>query len=205
MQRLVVTIDGTAGSGKSTVAQLLAKRLDAKYLDTGAMYRAFAVRCMDARVNAKTHPSEAVELAQRTQLAFHWDTVPPRLLIDGHDPGQRIRDPDVTAIVSDVASVPGVRQVMVAHQREIGRRHPRLVAEGRDQGSVVFPDAQAKFYLDASPQVRAKRRAQQYSDSGQRPQEHQVLDAILDRDQRDRQRQHSPLPLPPGRDLRRYL
>src|SRR5690606_18562679 len=105
-------------------------------------------------------------------------------------------DADVTAIVSDLAAIGPVRQVLVEQQRRIGREHPRLVTEGRDQGSIVFPDAAAKFYLDANPQERARRRAEQLRQTGREADEQQILAGILERDRKDSSRSDGPLICP---------
>ena len=196
MQRLIVTIDGPAGSGKSTVAQLLARRMKLCYLDTGAMYRALAVRCIESRIHTKVSPQRVEALAAQTRIEFDWSTDPPRLLVDGRDLSARVRDPDVTQAVGDVAAIPGVRAVLVDQQQRIGRQHPRLITEGRDQGSVVFPDAEAKFYLDASLDVRAQRRAAQFRQSGHEARKEEVQAAIAHRDDRDRGRSEGPLDQP---------
>ena len=196
MERLIITIDGPAGSGKSTVAQLLAKRMGLRFLDTGAMYRGLAVCCLDNRIDPRVEPLRVAELARSTRILFDWDRDPPQLRVDDRDVSGRIRDPDVTEIVSDVASIPAVRQVMVDQQRRIGEESSGLVTEGRDQGSVVFPEAQAKFYLDASLSVRAQRRTDQFRGAGQEAQRQEVQDAIQNRDERDRGRSEGPLNQP---------
>lgn len=192
---LVITIDGPAGAGKSTVARQLAARLGLDFLDTGAMYRGLAAAAIDGGVDPADRHALA-DLAQRIRIAFDWAADPPRLEIDGRDVTHRLRDPDVTAAVGDVAANAPVRQVLVDAQRQIGRQHPRLVTEGRDQGSVVFPDAAVKFYLDASPQVRARRRAEQLREAGREADEQQILGQIVARDQRDSTRPDGPLICP---------
>jgi cytidylate kinase len=126
-------------------------------------------------------------------LQFDWSQDPPRLLVNGRDVTDRLRDADVTSGASEIAVMGQVRQVLVEAQRRIGCEHPRLVTEGRDQGSVVFPGAQVKFYLDADPPVRARRRANQMRQAGKEADEQQILEAILIRDQRDRSRCDGPL------------
>ena len=146
MNPIVITLDGPAGSGKSTVAALLAKRLGMELLDTGAMYRGLTASCLDRKIDPVKSPDQVTQVAQSAQIRFDWNAHPPRLEIDGQDITDRLRDTDVTSCVSDVASIPQVRKVLVDAQRRIAREHPRLVTEGRDQGSVVFPDAALKFF-----------------------------------------------------------
>lgn len=191
-----MTLDGPAGSGKSTVARQLALRLGMEFLDTGAMYRGLAARCLDEGIDPADRPDLVIELAQLSPMRFNWATDPPRLTVGGLDVTDRLRDLEVTAAVSDVAAIGGVRCVLVDRQRQIGADHPRLVTEGRDQGSVVFPDAFAKFYLDASPQVRAARRAAQLREAGKPADEASILAGILRRDHKDSHRSDGPLICP---------
>jgi CMP/dCMP kinase len=194
---IIITIDGPAGTGKSSVARALAKRLGLDFLDTGAMYRAAAAIAIDYGV-PMTDPKRLVDMVKQADLHFNWALDPPQILAWGRSMSARIREPDVTAIVSPVAGIGDLRQHMVAKQRIIGRQHPRLVSEGRDQGSVVFPDAHVKFYLDASAQVRAARRAQQLRASGVPADEMQLFREIEERDRSDMSRNDGPLVRPPG-------
>ena len=158
-RRLVVTIDGTAGTGKTTVARALARLVGARYLDTGAMYRAAALLTMREGLDLEDHEGIA-RAVREADIHFRWDQDAPVLQARGRDvPDDELRHPDVTRIVSPVAAIREVRSTLVARQRRIGEIHPRLVSEGRDQGTVVFFDADVKFYLDAAPRVRAERRA----------------------------------------------
>ena len=196
MRRFIVTLDGPAGSGKSTVARQLARRLGLDFLDTGAMYRGITAKAIDRGIDPQQEAYAVVELARHAEIAFDWDTDPPTLRINGIDVTPRLRDRDVVASVSDVAAMPAVRDVLVKAQRLIGQDHPGLVTEGRDQGSVVFPRAEAKFYLDASPQVRAERRAAQLREMGKPVDLTALRESIILRDRKDATRQSGPLICP---------
>jgi len=193
----IVTIDGPAGTGKSTVAHRLAKRLGLEFLDTGAMYRAAALEALERGIDPGDG-ARVAELVSELDLRFDWTTDPPALLVDGVDVGDRIRTPEVTRAVSLVASNSAVRASMVRLQRRIVSLHPRLVTEGRDQGSVVFPDADVRIYLDARPEIRAVRRVDQLALKGIETTAAEVLAQILERDRLDSTRAEGPLVLPEG-------
>jgi cytidylate kinase len=155
----VIAIDGPAGSGKSTVAKAVARRLDLRYLDTGAMYRAITFAAMRAGVDpAEEEP--VAQIARDAELSIGDDEV----LVNGVDATIEIRGPEVTRAVSIVAANPAVREQMRKRQREWARDHGGGVLEGRDIGTVVFPDAELKVYLDARPDVRAARRSKEVTD-----------------------------------------
>jgi cytidylate kinase len=196
----IVTIDGPAGTGKSTVAHRLAKRLGLEFLDTGAMYRAAALKALDLGISPADGPRVA-ELVRDMELRFDWTRDPPELMADGEPCGERIRTQEVTRAVSAVASNAAVRAAMVDAQRTIAALHPRLVTEGRDQGSVVFPDADVRIYLDARPEVRARRRVEQLRVKGIETTESEVLAQILERDRIDSTRRDGPLIRPEGADI----
>lgn len=197
MRRLIVTLDGPAGSGKSSVSRQLAKRLGLEFLDTGAMYRGITAKALDRGIDPVTEGHAVVELVRHFPVTFDWSEDPPCLYVGETDVTGRLRDQDVTRSVSDVAALPGVRQVMVEAQQRIGREHPRLVTEGRDQGSVVFPDADVKFYLDASATIRAQRRAEQIRAAGRHADFEQIRRDIIARDTKDSTRADAPLICPP--------
>ena len=198
MEPLIVTLDGPAGSGKSTVARRLAERLGLEFLDTGAMYRGIAAMTLSRGIDLESESQLLAELVRRCEIGFDWSTDPPRLHVRGQDLTDRLRDDDVTSLVSAVARVPAVREVLVREQQRMGREHPRLVTEGRDQGSVVFPDAAAKFFLEASADVRAKRRADQLHAMGRRVDVEKIREQIMARDAADSTRAIAPLVCPPG-------
>jgi cytidylate kinase len=186
---LIVTIDGPAGTGKSTVSKEVADRLGVPRLDTGAFYRAAGLAAMRAGVDLDDHQAVAdvvavIDLDQEQGLMF----------LDGEDVSEEIRAVAATEASSRVSTHPEVRGLLVVYQREWVARHDnRAVVEGRDIGSVVFPDATLKVYLDARPEVRAERRAAQSGlDSAV------VLEELSDRDRRDSNRDVSPLMVPDG-------
>ncbi len=189
-RKLVIAIDGPAGSGKSTIAARLAKRLGYVNLESGAMYRALALKALEQQVSLDD--AEALwQLAQNTAVQLEPQGEGNRVLLDGRDVSRRIREPDVTAAASRVSVHPKVRQVMVARQRALGAQGG-VVMEGRDIGTAVFPNAEVKIFLDADTAVRAERRVLQ--DGSRSAEEAQrVHDEILARDQRDRTRAISPL------------
>lgn len=181
---VIVAVDGPAGSGKSSVAARLAKRLDVEHVDTGGMYRAFAVRCLEEGVNLQDEEAVAA-LVPDTDV----QVVSGKVLLSGSDITGELRRPDVSAASSVVAQYPSVRRYMVALQRKIVQAAPAgAVVEGRDIGTVVLPDADVKIYLTASEATRGRRRAAQAGLSLTEGQKE-----VATRDKRDSARQHSPL------------
>jgi cytidylate kinase len=195
---IIVTIDGPAGTGKSSVAHRLAQRLGVDVLDTGAMYRAATAIAIDQHI-----PDEDVEricaVVADADLHFDWSASPPVILAWNTPFAERVRMADVSARVSRIAAIGPLRQHMVRKQRIIAQQHPRLVSDGRDQGSVVFPDAEVKFYLDADVRIRALRRAAQIQrETGVRPELNEVLRNLELRDHLDKTRRDGPLVVPQG-------
>lgn len=194
---MIITIDGPAGTGKSTVAQRVAERLGYDFLDTGAMYRAVGYEALRRNVDLNDQ-RELAFVARHCRVEFDWSTKPPGMLLNGEPVGHAIRSHDATGAASQVAIVPAIREMLVEAQRRIGMDRGNIVTEGRDQGSVVFPGAQAKFYLDATPEERARRRVEQLRQRGEIVDYQKVFDQILARDRRDSTRATGPLTVPPG-------
>src|SRR3954470_9825186 len=145
---MVITIDGPAGTGKSTVALAVADRLGFDFLDTGAMYRAVGLAALRREANLDD-PRELTFIARLCKIEFDWSKRPPGVSLNGDPVGHLLRGADATRAASYVAVVPAIREMLVQQQRQIGAEHRNIVSEGRDQGSIVFPDAAFKFYLDA--------------------------------------------------------
>ncbi|MCC6238946.1 MAG: (d)CMP kinase [Phycisphaerales bacterium] len=194
---MIITIDGPAGTGKSTVAQRVARELGFDFLDTGAMYRSVGLEALRQNIDLED-ASQLERLTRDCHIEFNWSTQPPQILLNAQPVESLLRSPEVTRAASYIATVPAVRQLLVQQQQRIGHQRPNLVSEGRDQGSVVFPDAQRKFYLDATPHERAQRRVNQLRQQGKTADVDEVLRQILDRDERDRNRRAGPLVAAPG-------
>jgi cytidylate kinase len=192
---MVITIDGPAGTGKSTVALAVAERLGFDFLDTGAMYRAMGLAALRREVNLE-EPRDLIFVARHARIEFDWSKHPPGVVLNGEPVGHLLRGVEATRAASYVAVVPAIREMLVNQQREIGAAHRDIVTEGRDQGSIVFPDAEFKFYLDATPQERARRRVAQLRSRGETVDAQQILNEIVSRDHRDRSRAVGPLAVP---------
>ena len=194
-QPIIITIDGPAGTGKSTVSRRLATELGLDFLDTGAMYRAAAAIMIDKGIG-RDAVDDLVATVYDADLHFDWHKDPPAILAWDEPIEHRIRDEDVTDLVSFVATVPQLREHMVRKQRVIWGQHPRLVSEGRDQGSVAFPDAPVKFYLDAEPLIRARRRMDQLGIDASTMSVQEMCQRIIERDRIDSTRSDGPLLCP---------
>ncbi len=188
MRPPVITLDGPAGAGKSTIARLLAKRLGFRFLDTGAMYRAFTWKALETGVDLR-QPADLVAMIKGSTLQLD----EARVILDGRDITNEIRDERITANSRHLADPPEVRAELVRLQQEFGGAGG-LVTEGRDQGSVVFPDAEFKFYLDASIDERARRRAKELEGADLAA----LKKSIDERDERDRTRAIGALKKPAG-------
>jgi cytidylate kinase len=191
----VIAIDGPAGSGKSTTARSLADRFGLLYIDTGAMYRALTQAALSQGVSADDQPG-LVDLLASATLELRPAKTDVTVLWNGQDVSQAIRTPEVEALVSRVASHPGVRREMVARQQALGRRGG-VVMEGRDIGSVVFPLATAKIFLSASLEARVDRRFRQYKQRGREVSRAELTRDLAERDRQDSQRETSPLSISP--------
>lgn len=188
---MIITIDGPAGSGKSTAARKLAAAMQIPYLDTGAMYRAVALKALEKGVSADK-PDVLVGMARNTDIHLDCGPTHVRVIMDGRDVSEDIRSMRVSEQTSQIAKIPGVRQVLVEKQRQIGRQLGSLVTEGRDQGSVVFPDADVKFLVEADDTKRAERRYHEMLADGEEVRLEDVLANIRLRDGND-QAQWAPL------------
>lgn len=195
---MIITIDGPAGSGKSTIAKLLAKELHLEYLDTGAMYRSVALLGLRRNVDWNK-PGELVELARNCRI----ESRSGRTFLDSEDVSELVRSQEVTAHTKYAAGNPEVRALLVPIQRAIAEKSVTqscrgVVAEGRDQGTVVFPDADRKIYLTASPEERAKRRLGELEKRGEHADVNLLLEQINTRDAEDMTRKFAPLCVPEG-------
>jgi cytidylate kinase len=196
-KRVIVALDGPAGSGKSTVAQRIAKKLGFMYINSGAIYRAVALWAMRLGIDLKDmHRLEQLAKAAKIELTANDGHV----ILNGEDVTEAIRDPHVSVAASKVSAVPGVRRALLAVQRSMAERSS-VVMEGRDIGSVVFPNAQVKIFLDADPQERARRRALELAEQGQAANVETVSGELKERDDRDRRRSESPLVQAPDAQL----
>jgi len=187
---MIIAIDGPSGSGKSTLGRMLARELNLLYIDTGSMYRAVALATLEARVDP--HDSEAVvALATHSDIDLEGDPDSLKVLLNGRDVTERIRSEDVTTMSSVVSTIPGVRRAMVARQRELAQRG--AVLNGRDIGTVVFPEADVKFFLTAAPEERAERRFKEDRLTNHGVSFAETMADMVERDRRDSTRADSPL------------
>jgi CMP/dCMP kinase len=193
-RHLIIAIDGPAGAGKSTIAARLARKLGYVNLESGAMYRALALKAILQDVSFDDEAALR-KLAENSEIVLEPTLTGNRVLLDSKDVSGRIRERDVTEAASRVSVHPGVREWMVARQRDLGR-NGGIVMEGRDIGTKVFPDADLKIFLDADPVVREQRRLDQQKIKG--PSAESVAEELRERDRRDRTRAASPLV--PARD-----
>lgn len=199
MRKLTIAIDGPAGSGKSSVARRVASQLGYLYLDSGAMYRALALKALQGGGVTLTSEPELEDLAKQTHITLKapapellGEGVKNQVYLDGIDVTQAIRTPEVAQAASRVATLASVRAVLVAEQQRAGAGGG-VVMEGRDIGTVVFPNAELKIFLVASAEVRAERRWKEHQEKGEHFSREQVLQEVHERDKRDTERKVSPL------------
>jgi cytidylate kinase len=198
MPKFTIAIDGPAGSGKSSVARLIASALGYLYLDSGAMYRALALKALTRGVPLDDE-TQLAKLANETHIELRSPTpeqeragIKNRVFLDGKEVTEEIRTPEVAQAASRLATIAPVRAVLVAEQQRAGAGGG-VVMEGRDIGTVVFPNAELKIFLEASPEVRAERRWKEHQEKGEDLSLAQVLEEVDERDKRDRERKVSPL------------
>jgi CMP/dCMP kinase len=198
MHKLTIAIDGPAGSGKSSVARLVAKMLGYLYLDSGAMYRALALKALQQQI-ALSDEAALATLARMTHIGLQPPTeeqertgTKNRVFLDGLEVTQAIRTEEVAQAASRLATLGAVREVLVAEQQRAGAGG-RVVMEGRDIGTVVFPNAELKIFLEAAPEMRAERRWKEHQEKGEHLTLSEVLEEVRARDRRDRERKVSPL------------
>lgn len=188
-QRIIVTIDGPAGSGKTTLAKMLAKRLNIAYLDTGAMYRGVALFFLD---EDEIEEQRLKDVLENISFDLVFDGEEFLLALNNKILGQEIRSEKVGFLASTISKIPIVREYLTTMQREIAKKHS-IVAEGRDMGTVVFPEAQYKFFLTANLETRAKRRWLQLKEMGSEADLNEILSQIKKRDEQDKTRDIAPL------------
>jgi CMP/dCMP kinase len=198
MPKLTIAIDGPAGSGKSSVARVVANALGYLYLDSGAMYRALALKALQRGVPLDDE-TKLAKLANETHIELRSPTpeqeklgIKNRVFLDGREVTEEIRTPEVAQAASRLATIAPVRAVLVAEQQRSGAGGG-VVMEGRDIGTVVFPNAELKIFLEASPEIRAERRWKEHQEKGENMTLAQVLEEVRERDKRDRERKVSPL------------
>ena len=187
MNNLVIAVDGPAGAGKSTIAKIIAKKLNINYIDTGAMYRAITYKCLKNNVNINNE-EEVIKITQNTDIDFKDNNI----YLDKNIVNEEIRTIEVSNNVSNVAKIKEVRHLMVDVQREIGKRNS-VILDGRDIGSYVFPNADYKFYLIATPNERGMRRFKELKEKGYDTSLEEIIKDIIKRDEIDSNREFAPL------------
>jgi len=187
---MIIAIDGPSGSGKSTLGRMLARALNLLYIDTGSMYRAVALATIEAGIDP-TNSEAVVTVAEVAEIDLEGDPDSLKVLVNDRDVTEEIRSESVTAMSSVVSTIPGVRRAMVKRQREMGERG--AVLNGRDIGTVVFPNADLKFFLTASPEDRAERRFNEDRVANANVSLEQTMTEMIERDRRDSTRADSPL------------
>jgi len=190
---MIIAIDGPAGSGKSTVSKKVAERLGILYVDTGAMYRALTLKAMEKRLNLEDKGA-LVEMTKNSKIKLSIDKDNSlTVFLDGRDVSEEIRTPELTKNIKFIAHTPGVRKEMVKMQRSAAKNDKGAVLEGRDIGTVVFPDADKKFYLDADFKERVGRRYKELIEGGQEVELSEIKEDVRVRDKNDMERELAPL------------
>lgn len=187
MNNLVIAVDGPAGAGKSTIAKIVAERLNINYIDTGAMYRAITYKCLESKVDINNE-EEVKKIAKNTNIDFKDNNI----YLDGKVINEEIRTMEVSNNVSNVAKIKEVRYLMVDVQREVGKRNS-VILDGRDIGSYVFPNAHYKFFLIATPHERGSRRHRELIEKGYEVTLDEIINDIIKRDEIDSNREFAPL------------
>jgi len=189
---LIIAIDGPAGSGKSTVAKKLSRILGYTYIDTGAMYRAVAYKVKEEGIDPD-NPDAVVNIMKRINIKLEPSDNGVKVFLDGEDVSSKIRTEEIGKIASKIARHPEVRKILVQKQREMGKKAKNAVIEGRDTGTVIFPDADLKIFMTASPEVRARRRWEELKNKGLDIDYNRILKEVKERDHLDQTRKDSPL------------
>ena len=189
---MIIAIDGPAGAGKSTVARTIAQKMGFLYIDTGAMYRALTLKALESEIDEKDTDA-LIEMARSASIdLMNEQDGSLKILLDGRDVTSPIRQPRITRLVSDIAKIKGVREIMLGWQRKLGRQR-ESVLDGRDIGTVVFPDADKKFYIDAEFSVRVRRRYKELKELNQGVTLEDIEKDLRNRDNIDSQREFAPL------------
>lgn len=191
MRKIIIAIDGPAGSGKSTTARLVAQKLGYIYIDTGAMYRALTLKVIESGIDPNDE-SSIIKIAENTKIELTYENGNFKIILDGKDVSEKIRTPEVTSLVSIVSAHPKLRDIMVKKQRELGK-NGGVVMDGRDIGTVVFPEADLKIFMTADVRERAKRRQKELEAQGFNVEIEKLIKEIEERDRFDSTREVGPL------------
>lgn len=183
----IVAIDGPSGTGKGTITKLIAKEMGLLNIDTGAMYRCIALACLEKGINSKEQETQIVQIAQNSHISLIHEQDELKVFLDGKDVTEKIRTKEVTTFTSPMSAIPKVREIMVKLQREMAKGKD-IIMEGRDIATEVFPNANVKIYLDATPEERAKRRFKENQEKGSKVSYEETLQMMKQRDYNDTHR-----------------